>query len=85
VAFLQSSWILGFVFAFALFSSGKLEAQDGMRKGLLWAGLSIVISVLVIQFCGGGWLSELLAQVGLFIGIGAARTIRDTRKAGHSR
>jgi hypothetical protein len=85
VAFLQSNWILAFVFAFALFGSGKLEGQDGVRNGLLWAGLSIAISVLVIQFCGGGWLFELLTQLGLFVGIGAVRAIRDTRKAAKRR
>jgi hypothetical protein len=83
--FLQSSWILAFVFAIALYGSGKLESHDGMRKGLLWATLSIAISVLVIQLCGGDWLFELLAQIGLFVGIAAVRTLHETKKTAKPR
>ena len=85
MAFLQSSWILALVFAFALFGSGKLEGQNGIRNGLLWSGLSIAISILVIHFFGGGWLPELLAQVGLFVGIAAVRVMLDTNKAAKPR
>jgi hypothetical protein len=58
---------------------GKLESQGGMRKGLLWAALSVATSVIVIRLCGGGWIAELLAQFGLFVGIAVVRTVRDTR------
>lgn len=50
-----------------------------MRKGLLWASLSTVTSVLVIRVCGGGWLSELLSQIGLFVGIAVVRTARESK------
>ena len=79
MALLQSNWILAFVFAFVLYGSGKLEARNGMRNGILWAALSIAISVLVIQALGGGWLFELLSQVGLVAGIGVIRALREQK------
>ena len=77
--FLQANWIFAFVCAFTYYGMGKAEARDGSRNnGLLWAGLSIAISALLIQIFGTGWFSLLLAQIGLFIGITIFRTFRDS-------
>ncbi len=44
--------------------------------GLLWAVLSVLISILVWQWLGWGLLAMTLAQIGLFVGIGVFRAIR---------
>lgn len=48
--------------------------DDG--PGLLWAALSVLISLAVWQWLGWGLLAMILAQVVLFVGIGVFRTIR---------
>jgi hypothetical protein len=85
VIFLQTNWIIAFVCAYIFLHAGRLEARgssletrSGSRdNGILWAGLSIATSALVIQVFGGGWLFVLLAQAGLFIGIGIYRAWRE--------
>lgn len=83
--FLQSSWILAFVFAFVLYGAAKMEDHSSVLKGPLWAALSVAISIVVIRLCGGGWLLELLAQGGLLVGIGAVRAALDTKRTAKSR
>jgi hypothetical protein len=76
--FLQPTWIIAFVCAFTYYGAGQIEARDGGRDhGILWAGLSIAISALVIQMLHGGWVFVLLAQVVFLVGIGFVRTLRD--------
>jgi hypothetical protein len=76
--FLQPNWIIAFVCAFTYFGAGKAEARSGGRdNGLLWAGLSIVVSALLIRLFGAGWFLVLLGQAGLFVGIGIFRAMRD--------
>jgi hypothetical protein len=79
VIFLQPSWIIAFVCAFVLYGAGKRDPtiQDGANYSILWAGLSIAVSAVVIHVFGGGWLLVLLAQAGLFAGIGVFRAYRD--------
>lgn len=82
--FLQPNWIIAFVCAYIFFAGGRLEARGGSLEtrsssrdnGILWAGLSIAISALVIRI-GGGWVYVLLAQAGLFVGIGIYRAWRE--------
>jgi hypothetical protein len=50
------------------------EFEDA--PGLLWAALSVLISVLALRWLRLGLLGLLLAQVGLFVGIAAYRVIR---------
>jgi len=78
--FLQPSWILAFVCAFVLYGAGKRDPtiRDGANNSILWAGLSIAVSALVIHVIGGGWILVLLAQAALFVGIGVFRAYRDS-------
>ena len=83
--FLQTNWIIAFVCAYTFLRAGRLEAggssleaRSGSRdNGILWAGLSIATSALVIQVFGGGWFLVVLAQAGLFVGIGGYRAWRE--------
>jgi len=76
--FLQTNWIIAFVCAFVLYGAGKTEAREaGRNAGLLWAGLSIAVSALLIQFFGAGWILVLVGQAALFAGIGIFRAMRD--------
>lgn len=51
-------------------------AATEKESRLIWAGLSVVVSVL-IHLLGGGFVILLLGQIGLFIGITVFRTIND--------
>ena len=79
--FLQSSWIIAFVCAFVFYGAGKQDGtiQGGANHSILWAGLSIGVSAVVIQVIGAGWLLVLLAQIGLFVGIAAFRVFWEQR------
>jgi len=48
---------------------------DG-SSGLLWAALSVVISVVAWRVFGWGILGILMAQTGLFVGITVFRMLR---------
>lgn len=75
--FLQSNWIIAFVCAFVLYGAGKADAREaGPNAGLLWAGLSIAVSALLIRFLGAGWLLVLVGQIALFASIGIFRAMR---------
>lgn len=81
--FLQTNWILAFVCAFVLYGAGKAEAREaGRHAGLLWAGLSIAVSALLIRFLGAGWFLVLVGQAALFVGIGVFRAMRDKPRGG---
>jgi hypothetical protein len=82
VIFLQPGWILAFVCAYVFYGAGQFEARDGARNNrMLWAGLSIALSAFVIQVFRGGWLLVLLAQAGLFAGIGIFRAVRESKSS----
>jgi hypothetical protein len=79
MTFLQPNWIIAFVCAVTYYNSGKFEARNGARgHGVLWTGLSIAISALLIQLFGVGWFLVLLAQAGLFVGIAIFRVLRES-------
>ena len=62
------------------YNAGEIEARDGGKHhGMLWAGLSVLISGVVFVGLGGDWLSWLGAQAGLFVGIGAVRVWLEDR------
>ena len=56
--FLQTNWILAFVFMSTFYGMGKSEARfgPGRDNSMLWAGLSIGVSAIVIQLFSGGWI-----------------------------
>ena len=62
------------------YNAGEWEAGDGSpNHGLLWAVLSLGVSVLALFVAGAGWMLWLLAQAGLFVGIGLVRALLETR------
>ena len=70
--------VLAVLAAVSFFRMGQYEARDGSRSnGLLWALLSVAVSWLVLAVFEGGVPLEVFGQVGLFIGIGIFRAVRD--------
>ena len=78
--FLQPNWILALVCAFTYYEMGKFEARHAARRndGVLWSGISIAISALVIQELSGGWVAVLLMQIVFFLAITIYRLLRET-------
>jgi len=62
------------IVAFAIFFYRAAEFEN--ESGLLWSGLSILISVATLFFLRWGWLGTLLGQAGLFVGIGIFRMVQ---------
>jgi hypothetical protein len=52
-------------------------AEFENESSLLWSGLSVLVSALVVFLFHAGWLGILLGQIGLLIGIGVFRMFRD--------
>jgi hypothetical protein len=77
--FLQPNWIIAFVCAFVLYGAGKQNASiaGGKNHSVLWTGLSIGVSALVINLFSAGWILVLVAQFALFLVIGIFRSFRD--------
>ena len=75
---LGNEWVLALVCVLTFYGAGAHERRfGGHDHGVLWAALSIAVSAVVVLLFGGTWLYLLLAQVGLFIGIGVVRALRD--------
>lgn len=80
--FLQPNWLIGFVCAFVFYGAAEMEAPAGRRgNAILWAGLSIALSALVIHVFGSGWFLVLVAQAVLFVGIGVVRALRESKSS----
>jgi hypothetical protein len=62
------------VVVFAVFFHRAAEFEN--ESGLLWAGLSVLVSVGALFFFHWGWLGCLFGQTGLFVGIGIFRMMR---------
>lgn len=63
-----------------LWNAAEWESRDGSRHhGVLWAGASLLLSLLVLFVAGWGVLAWLLAQAGLFIAIAAVRVWLEDR------
>ncbi len=57
------------------FNAGKIEARGGAADhSVLWAVLSLLTSILAL-WAGAGWITWLISQFGLLIGIAAVRVI----------
>jgi hypothetical protein len=64
------------IVVFAIFFYRAAEFEN--ESGLLWCGLSVLVSVVALFFFHWGWLGCLLGQAGLFVGIGIFRVMRKT-------
>ena len=61
------------------FNAAKIEARGGAPdRSILWASLSLVVSLIVL-WAGAGWILWALAQVALLIGIALVRVALDSR------
>jgi len=60
--------------AFAIFFYRAGEFEN--CPGVLWAAVSVVISLLTWQWLRWGPLGMILCQIGLFVGIGVFRVVR---------
>lgn len=57
------------------FNAGKIEARGGAADhSVLWAALSLLTSIIAL-WAGAGWITWLISQFGLLIGIAAVRVI----------
>jgi uncharacterized membrane protein len=52
-------------------------AEFENESSLLWSGLSVLVSALVVFLFHASWLGILLGQIGLLIGIGVFRVVRN--------
>lgn len=71
---------IGFTILFAAlyYSAGEIEARSGApNHGVLWAALSIVVSLIVLAGIGGGIVALIVCQALLLIGIAVVRVILD--------
>ena len=63
----------------AFFGAGEYEARDGgVNHRMLWAGLSLLVSVLALSL-GSGVIGWLLCQAMLLVGIAAVRVWLEDR------
>lgn len=70
--------VLALVCVITFYGAGQLDARGEARDyGVLWALLSALLSALVLMALKGSWAALLLSQVGLFVGIGVYRFLRD--------
>ena len=72
IPFYSFNSVLLVVFAIFFYRAGESENCPG----LLWAAMSVLISLLIWQWLGWGLLAMILGQVGLFASIGVYRAIR---------
>ena len=70
--FYSFDFILMVVFAIFFYRAGVFDGGPA----LLWAALSVLISLLVWQGLRWGLVAMILGQAGLFVGIGVFRVIR---------
>ena len=73
---------LSFVMLLACASLYYRIGQFEGGSGVAWAGLSVLISVVVWRLLGWGWLGILASQLMLFGGIGVFRTLRNREPEG---
>ena len=60
------------VFAVVYYRAAELEEIPG----LLWATLSVAVSVATLFYFNWGWIGAFLGQAGLFLGIAVFRALR---------
>ena len=70
--------VLALVCVITFYGAGQLDSRgEAHDYSILWALLSVLLSALVLIALKGSWAVLLLSQVGLFIGIGIFRFLRD--------
>lgn len=67
------AFVLALAFVGFYYHAGRSETGSGV----LWAGLSLVISAAIILLANGGVLATLLGQLGLLAAITLYRVWRD--------
>jgi hypothetical protein len=73
--------LLLFLGMIGFYRAAEFEARDGgTHHGVLWAGLSALVSGIKYAIVGLGWQSWLLMQAGLFVGIAVARVWLENRE-----
>jgi hypothetical protein len=70
--FYSPMFILLLACAVLYYRIGEFEGKSGWP----WAGASILISVAIWRWLGGGWFAVLLGQVALFVAITLFRVRR---------
>jgi hypothetical protein len=65
--------IVAFFCAVFWYHAGRQE----MDSGVLWFGISLIVSFAMIYLAGAGSIGVLLGQIGLLAGITLFRTWRD--------
>ena len=70
--------VLALVCVSMFYGAGQLDSRgEAHDYSFLWALLSALLSALVLIALKGSWGVLLLSQVGLFVGIGVFRFLRD--------
>lgn len=72
MTFYSFNFLLTVVSAIFFYRAGEFDGGPG----LLWAALSVAISLLIWQWLRWGLLAMILGQIGLFIAIGVVRVVR---------
>ena len=70
--FYSFNFVLLVACAIFFYRAGEFEGSSG----ILWAGLSVAISVVVWRVFDWGWFGMPLGQLGLFVGITVVRMFR---------
>ena len=60
--------------AFAVFYYRAAEFEN--ESTLIWCGLSLTISMVMLFWLHAGWLWIILGQIGLYVGITLVRVLR---------
>ncbi len=70
--------MLALVCAVTFFRAGRMESVGAAYDySFLWALMSVLLSALVLIALKASWVVLFLCQIGLFLGIGVYRALRD--------
>lgn len=71
--------ILALVSALTFFRAGRLESVGAAYDhSYVWALMSVLLSAIVLVLVEAQWFVLFLCQIGLFVGIGVYRALRDS-------
>ena len=69
--------VLGLILALSVAGVFWRAGADEIGSGVLWGGLSLLVSAVVLLVLEGGLIALGLAQVGLLLAIGVVRALLD--------